>query len=394
MHNKEIIKSLIKLFVISELMCSLYIIYYHEYVSDYLNVETRLDDIYVVMFFCIIFAAYIIYYYSWSGLNFVFRRRSKLSPLGNANFIFFIFVVIYLIFIIKTGVGKVNAEDSGGAGSLSLMDKIIFFPIIILKLNYLIYIYAAGCRNKNKLYYATVILFLACELYRGVSFSILLLAIIEYDRWKRYIKVRNLIVTIPLMIVFINIVYNLKFMSRLGESYEYLNIYQTLVMLMGRLSVISNVLYNYENYISISNFVNITNIYSAANEFLEKLTPMPSIFGINEKTLEFGKLVFLNSYGRPDSAIAVSVLGMMAIVPVQTTTIITIIVLSVLFIKFAINLLDKTAEQDTVAFFFVLLTLYQGFWGILANYVYALFIYLLLTSFKQLLNFSTGGENA
>ncbi|WP_134691304.1 hypothetical protein [Enterobacter hormaechei] len=127
-------------------------------------------------------------------------------------------------------------------------------------------------------------------------------------------------------------------------------------------------------------------------EFLEKLTPMPSMFGIHEKTIEFGKLVFLNSYGRPDSAIAVSILGMLAIVPTQTSAIILILVLSILFIKFTISMLDKTEEQDVVAFFFVLLTLYQGFWGILANYVYALFIYLILTSLKQLLSY--GGKNA
>ncbi|ELV2845781.1 oligosaccharide repeat unit polymerase, partial [Enterobacter cloacae] len=242
----------------------------------------------------------------------------------------------------------------------------------------------------NKLYYVTIVLFLICELYRGVSFSILLLAVIEIDKWRKYIRVRNLIVTIPFFLLFVNIVYNLKFMVRLGDGYEYLNVYQTLVMLMGRLSVISNILYNYENYTAISNFVSINN-YNVANEFLEKLTPMPSVFGIHEKTIEFGKLIFWNSYGRPDSAIAVSILGMLAIVPAQAATIIVTLVLSILFIKFTISLLDKTEEQDIVAFFFVLLTLYQGFWGILANYVYALFVYLALTSLKQLLSY--GGKN-
>lgn len=391
MHSKKIKKSLLKLFVFSEFMCALYILYYHEYVSDYLNVEANLESFYVIATFCLILTGYLFYYYSWQGLTFVFARKNHLAQLGNVNFLFFVFVVIYLIFIVKTGVGKVNASDSATASDLTILDKLLFFPVIALKVNYLIYIYAAGCRNKNKLYYATIMLFLICELYRGVSFSILLLAIIEIDKWRRYIRVRNLIVTLPFILLFVNVVYNLKFMARLGEEYEYLNVYQTLVMLMGRLSVISNILYNYENYTSISNFVNINN-YSVVTEFLEKLTPMPSMFGIHEKTIEFGKLVFLNSYGRPDSAIAVSILGMLAIVPTQTSAIILILVLSILFIKFTISMLDKTEEQDVVAFFFVLLTLYQGFWGILANYVYALFIYLILTSLKQLLSY--GGKNA
>lgn len=371
-------------------MCALYILYYHEYVSDYLNVEANLDDLYVMVFFCLILFAYLFYYYSWSGLTFIFERQKKLAPIGNVNILFFIFVVIYLIFVMKTGVGKVNASDSASANDLSIFDKLLFLPVIALKVNYLIYIYAAGCRNKNKLYYVTIVLFLICELYRGVSFSILLLAVIEIDKWRKYIRVRNLIVTIPFFLLFVNIVYNLKFMVRLGDGYEYLNVYQTLVMLMGRLSVISNILYNYENYTAISNFVSINN-YNVANEFLEKLTPMPSVFGIHEKTIEFGKLIFWNSYGRPDSAIAVSILGMLAIVPAQAATIIVTLVLSILFIKFTISLLDKTEEQDIVAFFFVLLTLYQGFWGILANYVYALFVYLALTSLKQLLSY--GGKN-
>ncbi|MGC6006742.1 oligosaccharide repeat unit polymerase [Enterobacter cloacae] len=390
MHSKKIKKSLLKLFVFSELMCALYILYYHEYVSDYLNVEANLDDLYVMVFFCLILFAYLFYYYSWSGLTFIFERQKKLAPIGNVNILFFIFVVIYLIFVMKTGVGKVNASDSASANDLSIFDKLLFLPVIALKVNYLIYIYAAGCRNKNKLYYVTIVLFLICELYRGVSFSILLLAVIEIDKWRKYIRVRNLIVTIPFFLLFVNIVYNLKFMVRLGDGYEYLNVYQTLVMLMGRLSVISNILYNYENYTAISNFVSINN-YNVANEFLEKLTPMPSVFGIHEKTIEFGKLIFWNSYGRPDSAIAVSILGMLAIVPAQAATIIVTLVLSILFIKFTISLLDKTEEQDIVAFFFVLLTLYQGFWGILANYVYALFVYLALTSLKQLLSY--GGKN-
>ncbi|MHA1064143.1 oligosaccharide repeat unit polymerase [Enterobacter ludwigii] len=390
MHSKKIKKSLLKLFVFSELMCALYIFYYHEYVSDYLNVEANLDDLYVMAFFCLILFAYLFYYYSWSGLTFIFERQKKLAPIGNVNILFFIFVVIYLIFVMKTGVGKVNASDSASANDLSIFDKLLFLPVIALKVNYLIYIYAAGCRNKNKLYYVTIVLFLICELYRGVSFSILLLAVIEIDKWRKYIRVRNLIVTIPFFLLFVNIVYNLKFMVRLGDGYEYLNVYQTLVMLMGRLSVISNILYNYENYTAISNFVSINN-YNVANEFLEKLTPMPSVFGIHEKTIEFGKLIFWNSYGRPDSAIAVSILGMLAIVPAQAATIIVTLVLSILFIKFTISLLDKTEEQDIVAFFFVLLTLYQGFWGILANYVYALFVYLALTSLKQLLSY--GGKN-
>lgn len=381
---------MLKLFVFSELMCALYILYYHEYVSDYLNVEANLDDLYVMAFFCLILFAYLFYYYSWSGLTFIFERQKKLAPIGNVNILFFIFVIIYLIFVMKTGVGKVNASDSASANDLSIFDKLLFLPVIALKVNYLIYIYAAGCRNKNKLYYVTIVLFLICELYRGVSFSILLLAVIEIDKWRKYIRVRNLIVTIPFFLLFVNIVYNLKFMVRLGDGYEYLNVYQTLVMLMGRLSVISNILYNYENYTAISNFVSINN-YNVANEFLEKLTPMPSMFGIHEKTIEFGKLIFWNSYGRPDSAIAVSILGMLAIVPAQAATIIVTLVLSILFIKFTISLLDKAEEQDIVAFFFVLLTLYQGFWGILANYVYALFVYLALTSLKQLLSY--GGKN-
>lgn len=117
---------------------------------------------------------------------FVFRK-SKLTTSVNINSIFLLLVIIYFIFLLKTGSGKVYA-DGGSIGELSSFDKLLFFPIIILKLNFLIYIYAAGCKKKDNIYYLTLFIFLICELYRGVSFSILLIALIEIEKIKSVLE--------------------------------------------------------------------------------------------------------------------------------------------------------------------------------------------------------------
>lgn len=390
MYNMSVNKKITKMFVFCEFLCGLYILFYGEYVSDYLNVETNVKHIYIICFLIFIVFFHYLFLYSWCILSVLFFRKSKLTTSVNINSIFLLLVIIYFIFLLKTGSGKVYA-DGGSIGELSSFDKLLFFPIIILKLNFLIYIYAAGCKKKDNIYYLVLFIFLICELYRGVSFSILLIALIEIEKIKRCFRIKYLLISLPLFVLFVNIVYNIKFMVRLGEHYDYLDIFQTLIMLLGRLSIISNVLYNYEHYYSVSNFVEGFG-YSAINEFLEKLTPMPSLFGITEKTTEIGKLIFYHSYGRWDSAIAISVLGILSIVPGQLLEICAILIISFVFIQLTINMLDNTEQQNTVAFFFIILTLYQGFWGLLANYVYALFIYLIIIASCNLMMSKSKGR--
>ncbi|WP_340613767.1 oligosaccharide repeat unit polymerase [Xenorhabdus thailandensis] len=383
MNNIKTNKNIIKLFIICELLCFFFVIIKHKYVSDYFGVDVTVSNNNIILFFIGIIFLYLSYYYSWIKTTLFFNSRKKFKSLSNLNSLFLILVILYFIFLIKTGVGKVTIA-SEPKNLLNGFEKIIFLPIILLKINFLIYLYAAGCRNKNKIYYLSLIIFVIAELYRGVSFPILLLGIIEYKKWKKYAKLRYIFVFFPILLLFINTVYNLKYMMRMGDEYTYIDILQTSLMLAGRLSVLSNILYNYEHIESLRNAINSYS-YNPVSEFLEKLTPMPSLFGINDKIIEFGKIIFENSYGRLDSAIAISVMGMIFVIPDKLYIIMSILFFSYIFIHFIIGKLDCSNEQNIVAFFFVLLTLYQGFWGILANYLYSLFVYLLIVIINQML---------
>ncbi|MGC6230636.1 oligosaccharide repeat unit polymerase [Hafnia paralvei] len=375
-------KQIIKLFVLCEVFCFIYILIQGRYTSDYFGIEINSSYGIILIYFIVIVSLYWLYYYFWDFFSIALKSSNHFRSLGNVNVLMLLLSCIYFIFVFQTGVGRISSTD--GPAELSAFEKIIYSPIIVFKFNFLIYIYAAGNKYKNKTYYIAILLFIASELFRGVSFTILLFSIIEYKKIKGLITKRNFILLIPFTIIFINLVYNLKYYVRLGDKYEYLSVYETFIMLVGRLSLLSNVIFVQDNYKSFEGFLSGYR-YIVFDEFFEKLTPMPSLFGINDKVIEFGKLIFAYSNGSFNSATAVSVISIMYFFPNQIIDVISILMISVIFVIFITNRLYNHREQNTVAFFFVFLTLYQGFWGILANYVYALFMYFILIAISYLL---------
>ena len=362
-------------FVIFELVSLIYIILTNEYNGDYLNknIKTPLDIIVYINLFII--SLYILYYLSWELIRKLCSKiKTKSLEIPNLNILFFILSILYFLFYIRTGVGKVGGENI----QLTLIDKIIFSPIIISKFNFLIFIYAAGNRNKNKIYYCTLLIFILTEMLRGVTFPLLIIGIIESKFILKRIRKINLAVLLGLMIISINIIYNLKYYIRLDESYQYINIFATLSMFIGRLSLTSNLSYLFENYNSISYMIKSSFTYSSVNEFLEKLTPVPSLFGINEKVLEFGKLVFYYDFNHLGSAIAASVVGIIMILPEQSVEILIILMTSIIYVNIITRFLYDHNQQNCVAFIMTFFTLYQGFWGLLANYIHAVTFYLVM----------------
>ncbi|HCB2901385.1 TPA: hypothetical protein MYS89_003976 [Proteus mirabilis] len=144
------------------------------------------------------------------------------------------------------------------------------------------------------------------------------------------------------------------------------------------MSLTSNLSYLIEHIPSISYMIESNFNYSSINEFLEKLTPAPSIFGIHEKIIEFGKLIFYYNFNHLGSATASSVIGIIMILPEQIIAIVIILIISMVFINIITRLLYSSYQQNCVAFIIMFLTLYQGFWGLLANYIYALTFYLFM----------------
>ncbi len=367
-------KRIIKLFVACEMFCCIFILVQDRYASDYFGIQVGVDNRTIIFSFVTIIFFYWAYYYLWEGCSRLLSTRKTFRPVGNINLIMLFLSIFYFIFILQTGVGKVSVENNHNG--LTIIEKILYSPLILFKFNFLIYVYAAGNKFKNKTYYLVIFLFTAAELIRGVSFSILLFVIIEHKRIAKLITKKNLIIAFPIILLCINAIYNIKYSVRLGDKYEYLNVYETSIMLIGRLSILSNILYIQEHYNNIKLLLS-SHDYSMFDEFFEKLTPMPSLFGINDKVIEFGKIIFSYSNGNFNSATASSVLVMMYFLPSQIFTIVSILFVSSIFIIFITNRLFNNLEQNTVAFFFVFLTLYQGFLGIIANYVYALFVYFL-----------------
>lgn len=366
---------IILVFIIFELISLTYIVITGEYNGDYLNRNIN-NPIYIIIIINIsIIFLYLLYYFFWELLNNLCSRiRIKSFNTPNLNILFFILSILYLFFYIRTGVGKAGSENI----ELTLVDKILFLPIIIGKFNFLIFIYSAANKYKTKLYYLTLIIFLVTEILRGISFPLLIIGILESKTIFNKLRKINPLITIGLLILFINLIYNLKYYIRLDDSYQYLNILTTLSMFVGRLSLTSNLSYLIEHIPSISYMIESNFNYSSINEFLEKLTPAPSIFGIHEKIIEFGKLIFYYNFNHLGSATASSVIGIIMILPEQIIAIAIILIISIIFINIITRLLYSSYQQNCVAFIIMFLTLYQGFWGLLANYIYALTFYLFM----------------
>lgn len=375
-------KKTLYIFLLCESLCFIYILLYGEYVSDYLNIKTTLSETIIVTTFLFLMALYLTYHLVWSASEKIFYSGRVIGTAGNLNGVMFVLIILYFILVFKTGVGKVGASD---AVSLTFTEKLIFLPPILFKANFLIYIYAAGNRFRSKLYYCNLFVFLAAEISRGVSFSILLLLLIEYDNIKKYISFKYILISILMSVVLVNLIYNVKFYIRMGGGYNYIGVYESLIMLFGRLSIISNFLYIQEHIDSLRIFMNASGYTGLANEFLESLTPMPSLFGINDKVVEFGKFLFSYSNVTLNSATAASLIGILYILPKEIGPAIIIFTCSGIFVQYLLNKINANNHQQLVAYFFFLLTLYQGFMAILSNYIYALIVYVIFISLRNIL---------
>jgi len=376
-------------FIISESMCALYIILFNELTSDYLGVENILSIQAVILTYIALLALYFIYYKLWGTVEGYANYKVKIKDNIDLNIMFLCLTLLYLYYVLSTGAGVVGNEETA---ELTFSQKIIFLPIILLKFNFLFFLYAASKGNKNRLFYFNIALFIISEMIRGVSFTVLLFILLEYKKVINYLKVKYILIFFPFFLAFVNVVYNIKYYVRLGDGYSYIDIYTTIIMLIGRLSILSNLSYLLSHYNDMVNYIGSISYQGVLTEFLEKLTPMPSIFGINQKVLELGKIIFSFSIGSFNSATAISVLGIAILLPYQLLSIILIMIFAFIIIFTIVPRFTSPSNQSLVAYFFVLLTLYQGFWGLLANYLYALIVYsiflILIQSFVKHIKFN------
>lgn len=382
MYEGKLKNKILSLFLLCETFCFIYIIYNKELVSDYLRQTITLSEFTIGCVFFLLLLFYFLFHVLWMISEKIIKSRKKVGSVGDLNLFVLVLIFLYFILNLKTGIGKVGQEDNV---TLTGLDKLLFIAPIFFKINFLIYIYAAGNRNKNRLYYFNLFFFVFAELTRGVSFTILLLLIIEYNKIRRFISFRYFLFSLLFGILLINVIYNVKFYVRMGAKYEYIDIYTSLIMLMGRLSILSNLLFIYDNLSDIRLYFYGSGYQGIVHEFLESLTPVPSLFGISEKVLEFGKILFSYSNVTFTSATAASLLGIIYIYPNSIFNAITIICLSWIYIDIITGYLEFSRMQRVVAYFFVLLALYQGFMAILSNYIYALTIYFLIACVRNLL---------
>lgn len=367
-------------FITCESMCMLYIMFFGELTSDYLGVENSLSMQAVMLLYTMLIVLYLLYYKMWNTVESFALYKKKINDNVDLNYLFLFLTILYMYYVLSTGDGAVGKEE---IVDLTFVQKIIFLPIILTKFNFLFFLYAASEGNKNKLFYLNIFLFVLSELVRGVSFTVLVFIMLEYKRIMEWLKIKNIILFFPGVIVFVNVVYNVKYYVRLGDGYSYIDLYTTIIMLVGRLSILSNLTYLVSHYNDLMSYVGNMEYKGILIEFLEKLTPMPSVFGINEKVVELGKIIFSFSIGSLNSATAISVLGDAILLPNQLLEIIIIIIFAFFIIFSIVPRFVNSFNQSLVAYFFVLLTLYQGFWGLLANYLYALIIYSIMLLLKQ-----------
>lgn len=382
MHEASLRTKILSLFLLCETCCFIYILYNKELVSDYLGKSIGLSELTITYVFIILLSFYFLFHFLWGITERIFPPRRTIGSAGNLNVFIFILILLYFLLNLKTGVGKVGQEENV---ALTGFDKLLFIAPIFFKLNFLIYIYAAGNKHKSSLYYFNLLFFSFTELTRGVSFTILLLLIIEFNKIRKLISLKYFIFSIVLGILLVNVIYNVKFYIRMGSRFEYIDIYTSLIMLMGRLSVLSNLLFIHDNISDIRAYFYNTEYQGVAREFLESLTPAPSLFGIYEKVLEFGKILFSYSNVTFTSATAASLLGIMYVYPDSIFKVSIIIFFSWVYIHIITGYLEFSRMQRVVAYFFVLLALYQGFLAILSNYVYALTIYFIISAARNLL---------
>lgn len=377
-------------FIISESMCAFYIIFFGDLTSDYLGVENILSIQAVILTYITLMALYFFHYKLWGVIESCTHYNTKIKDNVDLNIMFLFLTFLYLYYVLSTGAGVVDNEE---AAELTFSQKIIFLPIILSKFNFLFFLYAASKGKKNSVFYFNIALFIVSEMIRGVSFTVLLFILLEYKKIISYFKVKYLFLIFPFFLAFVNLVYNVKYYVRLGDGYSYIDVYTTIIMLIGRLSILSNLSYLISHYNDIASYVDSMDYQGVLTEFLEKLTPMPSVFGINQKVLELGKIIFSFSVGSFNSANAISVLGFAILLPYQLLSIIIIMLLAFVIIFTIVPRFISSDNQSLVAYFFVLLTLYQGFWGLLANYLYALIIYsmflILVQGFVKYIKFTS-----
>ncbi|MGG2079126.1 oligosaccharide repeat unit polymerase [Lelliottia nimipressuralis] len=382
MYERDLRTKILTLFLSCESLCFIYIAYNNELVSDYIGKPLGSGILTLSSVFFVLVFFYMLFHFIWNASERIFIPKRTIGSVGNLNVFILILITLYFLLNLKTGVGKVGGED---IVKLTGIDKLLFIAPIFFKLNFLIYIYAAGNRNKTKLYYFNLLFFSFVELTRGVSFTILLLVIIEFYKFRKLMTLRYFLLSMVLGIALVNIIYNLKFYIRMGPKYEYIDIYTSLIMLMGRLSILSNFIFIFDNISDIRSYFHTVGYQGVDKEFLESLTPIPSLFGINEKVMEFGKILFSYSNVTFTSATAASLLGIMYVYPDSILSVLIIISTSWIYIHIVTSYLEFIRMQRVVGYFFILLSLYQGFFAILGNYLYALTIYFVIAACRNLL---------
>lgn len=362
-------------------MVALYVYSANKLLGDYVSAKLYLNvDDYVVTYL------YTIFFYLFSfGLFVFFDFLTSCNSCGiknnkfpSANKLMLLLLIMNLYFIKETDVGIMHHSNEITVGGVL---GLIGYICAILRVNFIFYIYAAIEKNKNHIYWLNVILFLGTELMRGVTFPILLVIAANFSFFiKRISKIWFLIISI-LSVKVINVIYNIKYEVRLGSDVEPLSLYDSTMMLFGRFSTYSNSLFYNVKLNPISDFFGKNeNLVSVYSEFFQRLSPFPSLFLVDQNKIEYGKLIFSYFTGYMDSSNAMiypTHLYMLSFSDAIFSVILMSIYLFVCLLS-CNHIFNSNMELKVVIFLIFIFFVTQSFYGLMASFIYAMVIYMVL----------------
>ncbi|MFM4728064.1 oligosaccharide repeat unit polymerase [Aeromonas caviae] len=381
LNIRRSVLQVITVLIVIETIAFIYIQLNGLYLSDFFDVKVESPFYGEVLLYLMT----IIFYFSLSTvLTLPFKVRLPILRVNlitskSIEILFIILGVLYLYQVMFTEVGRISVSESS-TQAYSPLQKLVIYINAILRYNFVIYIYACLKKDEEKkyLYWSMVLLFLVTETLRGVSFPIFLFLVIEMERVKK-LGMRTYIILSPIALWGLNFIYNLKFEIRYLTPMDY-SYFDTTAMAIGRLSTLSNSSFFLNNIESInilsSQLSQETSIYS---DFFSRLTPFPSLFLVKENFLNYGNVFFSFLQNHYNSSSAMLYPLQLYIYDTKDLIVsILVIVVAVPSILLLSKLIDKSGRLYMFSIIYIMFFFTQSFYGLLASYLYALIIFILL----------------
>jgi len=373
------LKLIVVWFFIIESVALVYLLYSNKYMSDYFGVDWK-STVYGDL---LLYIAIVAYYIILTKILYSFQLISvpNFDAKNVVNFKFELFLLflacLYFYQCIFTNVGSLSILESEDI-IYTPLQKLVIYINAVFRFNFIVYIYAClkDDKDKGKMYWFIIAVFLISESLRGVSFPFFLIFIIEMDRVRRMGMGLNILL-LPCALIFVNTIYNLKFEVRYQTEIGY-SIFETTVMLIGRLSTLSNASFFINNIDEVYNYANgLSQQVSIYDDYFSRLTPFPSLFGIKGDFLNYGNVVFSFLHGHFKSSNALLYPLQITIYKIEDLIISLIVVsISTVLILFISKSLDSTRKLFTFSVVYMVFFFTQSFYGLLSSYLYALLIFL------------------